>query len=403
MRTLTLLGMSLLCLTVPRPASAQLTSRDQAAIRTLERHLPMRPGPAGPAARKSLAELMTEHRVPAVSIAYVQDGRLRWARAYGVSSSRSGRRVTPGTIFQAASMSKAVAAAGALQLVDRSRLRLDGDASARLQGWRLPATDAAQPFTLRQLLSHTAGLSVEGYRGYLRRQPLPTLAQSLAGQAPAVTPAVTRIGAPGAQFSYSGGGYSVVQLLIAEREATSFATLMRRLVLRPLAMTRSGFEQPLPGWAARQSAHGHDRSGKVLAGGGNVYPEQAAAGLWTTPSDYARFVLALQNSWNGRTGALLRPATARGMMTPVADNYGLGVRVIDRGGHRVIMHAGTNEGFVSQFIAHLDGRAPGVVIMTNSDNGGALIGPILAALEQAYGWSGERPAKPGRAAGEGRS
>lgn len=366
-------------------AAAPLNARDRAAIEALEQRVAFLPGrPPGPPA--PLATRMAEVRVPAVSVAFIEDGRVKWTRAYGAAA--AGRPATPETRFQAASLSKAVAAAGALRMADRGRVSLDEDVNVRLRGWRVPAgtADTAGAVTLRRLLGHRAGLTVGGYPGYAAGTALPTLVQSLAGVAPANTAAVRRFAAPGAAVFYSGGGFSVAQLLMTEAAGRPFPGLMRALVLRPAGMTRSSFDQPLSGRAVRDAAAGHDRDGRPLPGGANTYVELAAAGLWTTPSDYGRFLIALQEAWAGRRGALLRPESARAMMGPAADGYGLGIGLLERGGRRIVTHGGSNAGFQSRFVAFLDGSRQGLVVMTNGDNGGALAAALQRTLGQAYGW-----------------
>ncbi len=359
------------------------TDRDRAALEALTGKIVALPGPRPGPPLAPLAERMRDMRVPAVSVAFVEDGRVRWARAFGVAEAGSGRKVTPDTLFQAASMSKAVAAAGALRLVDAGRLALDEE--VRLRAWRLPAGGPglpAQKVTLRRLLSHTAGLTLAGYPGYVAGRPVPTLVQSLAGARPAVTAPVRFFAAPGARLAYSGGGYSVAQLLMTESAGADFPGLMRRTVLRPAGMARSSFDPP-PG--LRGAAAGHDSEGKPIAGGARLYPEMAAAGLWTTPSDYGRFLIALQDSLAGRRGALLRPGSARAMVTPVLGDYGLGVTVMERDGRPIITHGGANDGFQSRFVAFLDGSRQGLVIMTNGDNGGFLAAAIQRTLFEVYG------------------
>jgi CubicO group peptidase (beta-lactamase class C family) len=370
-------------------AAPALSERDLAAIAALEQRVAPLPGPGPMGPPAPLAQRMADARVPAVSVAMIEEGRVKWARAYGEAVAGSGRVATLQTRFQAGSLSKPVAAAGALRMVDQRRLALDADVAAQLRGWRVPAAAtgaAAEKVTLRRLLSHTAGLSVASYPGYPRNGAVPTLLQSLGGLPPAATPAVRAFAAPGAQLGYSGGGYSVAQLLMSERAGLPFARLMDRLVLRPLGMRRSTFEQGGSGRAWRDSAAGHDRDGRPVPGGSRIYPELAAAGLWTTPSDYGRFVIALQDSWAGRRGALLEANTARAMMTLVLGDYGLGVTVAERRGRRAISHGGANEGFECRFVAFLDGAREGLVVMTNGDNGGALAAAIQRTIGQAYRW-----------------
>lgn len=385
MRHLKYLLCALLAVTGPGAAAAALDERDRAAVEALEQRVAGLPGPNWRSPPAPLSKRMAESRVPAVSVAVIGGGRVKWARAYGEALAGSGRRATPATRFQAGSLSKPVAAAGALRLVGLGRLALDSDLGPRLVAWKLPLPSAggAGKVTLRRLLSHTAGISVDSYPGYVRGGKVPTLAASLRGAPPATTPALRLFAEPGKQVAYSGGGYSLVQRLMAESSGEGFERLMDRLVLRRAAMGRSTFSQAHP---RGDAAAGHDGEGAPVPGGARIYPELAAAGLWTTPSDYGRFLVALQQSWTGGAGTLLTPALARAMATPVLADYGLGVTVTERQGRRAISHGGANEGFECRFLAFLDGSGEGLVVMTNGDNGGALAAAIQRTIGQAYGW-----------------
>lgn len=367
------------------------SAKDAAAITALETRL----GPATSAQDQALAARMAELKVPGVSIAFIEDGKVKWAKAYGVATAGGGP-ATPDTLFQAASMSKAVAAAGALRLVDRGKLDLDGDINARITAWKVPDTPftADRKVTLRHLLSHTAGLTVSGFPGYRADKPVPSTVDILEGRPPANTPAVRSFEAPGGAYAYSGGGYTVAQLAMVEAGGRPFARLLDDLVLGPAGMRRSTFAQPLPGALLRKSASGHNREGAVIPGGRNTYPEYAAASLWTTPSDYGRFMIAMQDAWAGRPKALLKPSTAQAMMTPVdpSAGYGLGFVVGRRGGHTYFTHGGSNDGFRCDSFAFLDSARQGVIVMTNGDNGGRLAAEIMRAVGDAYAWGVPDPA-----------
>lgn len=369
------------------PASAKTSAADQSAIAAYEARI------GSATAGKPLAARMAELNVPGVSIAFIEDGKVKWTRAYGVAEAGGARAVTPDTLFQAASMSKAVAAAGALRLVDQGKLDLDGDVNRRLKSWKVPESPytAEKTVTLRGLFSHTAGLTVSGFPGYQAGKPIPTTVQILDGVAPANTPAVRSFEAPG-QYAYSGGGYTVAQLLMVEAGGAPFPELLNDLVLRPAGMRASTFAQPLPDKLVTRSASGHGVRGAVIPGGRNTYPEYAAASLWATPSDYGRFLIALQKSHAGRPGALLSPASAQAMMTAVDANYGLGLVIGRRGGHPFIQHGGSNAGFQCTALAFLDGARQGVVVMTNGDAGGVVANEIVSALAASYGWGDIDPA-----------
>ena len=148
--------------------------------------------------------------------------------------------------------------------------------------------------------------------------------------------------------------------MIVEAGGKPYPDLLKTLVLDPAGMRQSTFAQPLPAALIPRAASGHDRKGEVIPGARNIYPEYAAAGLWTTPSDYGRFMMALQDAYAGRPRAILRQASARTMMTPVdaAAGYGLGEALGRRGGHPYFTHSGGNEGFQCNCL-RLPGRIAG--------------------------------------------
>ena len=288
--------------------------------------------------------------------------------------------MTPDTLFQAASLSKPVAAMVALRLVELGALSLDEDVNLKLRSWKVPASAAADgvPVTLRRLLSHTAGLTVGGFPGYASGAPVPSLVQLLDGTAPANSAAVRIDAKPGTIYRYSGGGYEVMQLLVEDVTRKPFAEVARTLVLTPLGMTRSTFEQPLTAAALAASAVGHDEKGAAIAGKRHTYPELAAAGLWTTPSEYAQVILEMQTP-----GRVLKPATADTMLTPVLEAYGLGFGVEETGGQPSFAHGGSNRGFKCQVRGYR--RQPrGAVVMTNADLGGRLANEVMRAIAVEY-------------------
>ena len=375
--------------------AAAVSLADQAAITAIETHVG-RTAAAGEAQTyKTLAERMAELKVPAISVAVFEHGHVVWTKAYGAATA-GGPPATPDTLFQAASMSKALAATAALKLVEQGRLDLDQDVNARLKAWKVPPSPytAQSKVTLRRLLSHTAGMTVSGFPGYQAGTPVPSLVQVLNGTPPSNTPAIQSYEAPGGSYAYSGGGFTVAQLMIVEAGGKPYPDLLKTLVLDPAGMTHSTLAQPLPPALIPRAASGHNRKGEVIPGARNTYPEYAAAGLWTTPSDYGRFMIALQDAYAGRPHAILGQASARTMLTPVdaAAGYGLGVALGRRGGHPYFTHSGGNEGFQCNSFAFLDGSGQGVVVMTNSDSGGLIAGEILRALGEAYHWGDPDPA-----------
>jgi CubicO group peptidase (beta-lactamase class C family) len=335
-------------------------------------------------ALKSLADRMAELKVPGVSIAVIDGGRIDWARSFGVTRI-GGPPVSPDTLFQAASISKPVFALAVLKLADAGKLDIDANVNGYLTSWQLPENDFTRrsPVTLRRLLSHSAGTTVQGFPGYGDNVSIPTTAQILDGTAPANTGAVRVDLLPGTQFRYSGGGYTVAQLALADVTGQPTPVMMRELVLGPLGMTLSTYEQPLPTVRLAEVAMPYDRDGKPI-GNPQAHPEMAAAGLWSTPSDLARYAIGVQRAYAGEEDALIRARTARDMLVPVIGNHGIGPAIGGRPERKYFMHSGSNRGYRCLLFAYADGR--GVVLMTNSDNGDALQGEVVRTLAHVYGW-----------------
>ncbi len=332
--------------------------------------------------RLKLAERMSHYKVPGVSVAVVHEGRLEWARGYGQADVESGKAVAADTVFQAASVSKPVAAMTALRLVELGKLSLDEDVNLKLRSWKVPENEftKTEKVTLRRLLSHNAGLTVHGFPGYAQGAAVPTLVQLLDAQPPANTAAARVDKTPGSGFRYAGGGYAVMQLLVEDVTGKPFDQVARELVLEPLGMRHSTYQQPLAEPLARDAATAYRGDGQPVAGRWHTYPEKTAAGLWTTPADFARIIVEIQ-----KPGRMLRPETVRTMLTKSAGDYGLGFGIGDTDGRASFSHGGANEGFRCQFFAYRD-SGEGAMVMTNGDNGGALANEILRAIAAEYGW-----------------
>jgi CubicO group peptidase (beta-lactamase class C family) len=324
----------------------------------------------------TVAGRMAHWRVKGLSVAVVDDCRIVDERGFGVADA-AGTRVTSATLFQAASLSKPMAAAAALRLVEEGRLTLDGDVRGQLRSWTLPG-DA--PVSLRTLLGHVAGIGVASFPGYPAGAPVPTLTQVLDGIPPANTAAVRAEAAPGV-WRYSGGGYEIVQALLEDAGGEGFAALAARLVLTPAGMRDSGFDQPPSPERSVRAATAFNAEGSPMRGRWRVYPELAAAGLWTTPGDLARFAIAVARSVRGDSG-LLSHQSARAMMTRGPGDWGLGVALGPAGRFG---HTGSNAGFTSAFVLYPE-PCRGAAVMTNADNGRALIDEVLAAIGAVYGW-----------------
>ncbi|GAB3637872.1 hypothetical protein GCM10027422_34620 [Hymenobacter arcticus] len=348
----------------------------------------------------TMAARMQHYGVPGVSIAVIYNSKVIWTKAYGVVDRASNVPVTTRTLFQAASISKAVTAYGALRQVEQGRLHLDGNVNDELRNWHLPdnAFTQTRKVTLRGLLSHTAGVGVDGFPGYTTTAPVPTLRQVLEGEAPANTGPVRVEQMPGTGFRYSGGGYCIAQQLMLDAAGTTdFAALMQQLVLGPLGMKASTYAQPLPAAWRAQAATGYGPDGTAVAGQWHTYPEMSPAGLWTTAADLARFPIDVQRTLKGKSRRVLSPAMAATWLTPVLTDYaapGPFVRPLgDQQQDVYFEHSGWNEGFSSQFVAHRD-KGYGVVVLTNA-NQPLFVNEVIRAVTETYHWANyNTPAYP---------
>jgi len=337
-----------------------------------------------------LADRMAALKVPGVSIAVIHAGEIEWARGFGVTRI-GGPPVTPRTLFQAASISKPVTALAVLHLVQAGTLNLDSDVNLYLKGWKIPASgfSAQHPVTLRELLTHTAGMTVHGFPGYASDEKLPTLVQVLDGQPPANSPPIRVDTVPGTIWRYSGGGYVVAQRILEDVSGQPFSVLMQRTVLSPIGMSDSTYEQPLPRARANEVALPYRDDGTPVKGGPHVYPEQAPAGLWTTPTDLARYAIEVQRSLTGKSNRVLSAAMVREMLTPGMNQQGLGPGIGGSASQPLFQHSGANEGYRCDLVAYDGGD--GVVIMTNSDSGGQLMDDLRRTIAHIYGWPDFQP------------
>jgi CubicO group peptidase (beta-lactamase class C family) len=333
--------------------------------------------------------LLKESKVPSVSIAVIKDFKVALAVAYGVADAETGAPVTTRTMFQAASISKPVAAMVSLKAVKDGRFSLDQDINTILKSWKLPVGDFTKsgPVTPRTLMSHTSGMGDGfGFPGYSPEEPLPTLQQILDGLPPSNTRAVRLDRAPLAGFEYSGGGVVLQQLALMDAVGKPFAQIARESVLDPLEMTNSTFEQPLPVARQAQAARAHNPDGARTNEPWHVYPEQAAAGLWTTPTDLAKLAIEVQLALQGRPSRVLSQTLAREMITPVGVGpYAVGFGIAKEGEGWYFEHSGGNYGFRCELVAHRT-KGYGAVIMTNGASGNALMPQLLQLIRQEYKW-----------------
>ena len=342
-----------------------------------------------PADPTDIGSWLEVHQVPGASIAVIRDYEVAYVETHGVKSRSTREPVTEHTLFQAASLSKGVSSAGVMSLVQDGVLALDTDVDTYLTSWHVPdnALQATEKVTLRRLMSHTAGMTVRGFRGYRYTELLPTLIQILNGQYPANSAPIVVDLEPGAEFRYSGGGYVVMEQVVKDVTGTTFPELIRERVLEPIGMEHSTYEQPLPEALFDSAASGYYADGAAVPGRHHIYPEIAAAALWTTSRDLARFLIELQLSLRGESNKVLSHENAEILLTDVKNDYALGLGVWTRRGQPYFGHDGANDGFRCRMVAHRS-AGYGVVILTNSENGLDLSDAVVEVIGKREGWPG---------------
>ncbi|MEM7086911.1 MAG: serine hydrolase [Bacteroidota bacterium] len=326
-----------------------------------------------------IEDRMKELKITGLSIAVLNNGVIEWAKGYGMADSLQNRKVTTETLFQAGSISKAIAATRALQLVEDGTIGLDLNVNNYLSGWTLPDNEFTkeEKVTTRRLLNHSAGLTVHGFPGYSFKDTIPSVIEVLNGKGN--TDPVRVFREPGEKVGYSGGGYTVLQLMIADIEQRDFSEIMNEKVLTPLGMRSSTYKNPLPKKYHGLAAAGYYSNGAQVEGKWHTYPEMAAAGLWTTPSQLLLWAKEMQQTLQTQKDGFLKVETVNEMLTDYGNNQGLGPYVVDH----IFGHGGADEGFRSDLRIWKD-HSISVAIMVNSDNGSAIISELFLSLAEEY-------------------
>ena len=337
----------------------------------------------------TLQEIMERYHVPGVSVAVIKDFKVDWAKAWGLADAETKAAADTTTMFQAASMSKPVAAMASLRAVQEGKFRLDQDINTVLKSWKLPPSPFMKesPVTPRELMSHTSGTGDGfGFPGYAPGAPLPTLPQILDGLPPSNVGKVRLERPPMTAYKYSGGAVTIEQLALMDVIGKPFPEIMREMVLDPIGMTNSTYEQPLPPERDKHAARAHDGEGHEMGPKWHVYPEMAAAGLWTTPTDLAKLLIEVQLELLGKSRRVLTQTMAQEMVTPVGVGpFAVGFTIEKMGEGWYFGHGGSNWGFRSDMLAHRV-KGYGVVIMTNGDNGGLIMREVRDRVARAYDW-----------------
>jgi len=261
----------------------------------------------------NLLNRMAFYKIPGLSIAVIQNYKIAWAKGYGFANDSSKTPVTTKTLFQAASISKSLNSLGVLKLVQEKKLDLNTDINVYLKSWHFPydSLSKGKKITIANLLSHSAGLNVHGFGGYERGTPLPTIVQVLNGEKPANSPAIKSMFEPGKRYEYSGGGTTITQMIVMDITHIPYADYMKKEVLTPLGMTSSTYAQPPRDVNQNLLTVAYNPDGKPIKGNYHIYPEQAAAGLWTNPTDLSKYIIETQLAYEGKSAKVLNQETTK--------------------------------------------------------------------------------------------
>lgn len=384
MRNLYLLSVLLLLMGCNTPANTDQTLLDERITRIENGLMPRVKIEGIETPRFNIEDRMRHHGIPGVSIAVFTNGEIEWAKGYGLADSSENRKVTTETLFLAGSISKPVAALRTHQLTEQGLIHLDSNVNNYLKSWQLPDNEFTinEKVTPRRIMNHTAGLTIWGFRGYQRGDTIPSTTEILDGKGN--TNAVRVYKEPGGDWQYSGGGYTIMQQMIEDLDQKPFTETMRSNVLTPLGMANSTYENPLPASLHSKAATGYNSSnGEEVPGKWFVYPEMAAAGLWTTPTELGLWANEIQKTLLSQTDGFLKAKTVNEMLTDNKDDQGLGPYVTTH----IFGHGGLDAGFMADLYAWRE-SANVVVIMTNSDGGNLLVREIMLSMAEEYGLPG---------------
>ena len=343
----------------------------------------------------SIEERMKHYGIPGVSIAVIHNGKVAWAKGYGVLDKESKAPVTDKTLFQVSTIGMSLTAYAALRLVDQNKVTLSKDINSYLKSWKLPDSEFTKEkkVTLKNLLSHSAGINVHAFQGYDTDEPVPTLLEILNGTSPANSNPVTVDKAINENLWISAGGYTIIQQMMMDVEGKKFSELMNELVLQPLEMNNSRFDQSLSTAQLKRAATGYLRDGSMVKGKRHIYPELASNGLWATAEDLAKFVINIQLTLKDESNKGLSKDMAELMLTPSSKNrygqYGLGFLLYDKKDDVYFEHHGWSAGFYSRMTAHKD-NGYGVVVLTNTPLP-AFVFEVFRSVALAYEWDNYFP------------
>lgn len=334
----------------------------------------------------SITSKMSEYKIPALSLAVINQGEIEWADIYQSPLFFEDQKLDCTSLFQAASLSKPVTFLAAVRMHSAGEIDMDKNIQRYLKNFEIPQgkQTADNPVTFRNIFSHSSGITPGGYEGYATDLPLPSDSDILKGTAGVNSPAIAVIAPPNKTLAYSGGAYTLAELALQDIYSDSFTNIMNSWILEPVGMKHSDFSQPLPVSKSTQAAKGYTQSGEVVDGGWHTYPEQAAAGLWSNSIDMATFLIEIYKAYQGKS-TVFSQSDIQSLINHERDGLAYGF-ILDRSGSGFsITHYGGNSGYRAGMTIDLT-TGNGLVYLTNSDNGGSLGNELLLSASQVYGW-----------------
>jgi CubicO group peptidase (beta-lactamase class C family) len=335
-----------------------------------------------------IQKIVKDTKAVGVSVALINNYEVAWAKGFGVTETGTKDSITTQTIFQAASISKPVTALAIMKKVHEGKISLNENIDDQLTSWHIPKNNYtnSSAVTVKHLLSHTGGVANSFYYipGYKEEDRLPNIVECLKGMKPAQNDPVKIIAIPGTQFSYSNCGYWILEALLDDLEGKEFERIMTDEILLPIGMVSSTFESVPSSLQFKSIAAGHLDKNKFIEGKYYRVRPQSSGGLWSTPTDLAKFLILIQKSRKGDVNDFINKDYAILMTTPVMGSYGLGFTNEVRGtGVRFFGHDGHNMGYICSMIGSLD-KGFGVVIMTNSENGWKAVNKIKKLVGRKF-------------------
>ena len=318
---------------------------------------------------------LAEKQLPAISVALVDDQQIVWARGFGLADPDKKTSATAGTIYRVGSVSKLFTDIGVMQLVERGELNLDAPITDYLADFH-PRNPFGKQITLRQLMSHRSGLVREPAVGHYFDPNEPSVAATVESLKP-----TTLVYAPGTHTKYSNAGITVVGYVLECRKEQPYAKYLKRAVLESMGLHDSAFE-PEPRLVANLAkAYMWTYDGRTFEAPTFQLGIGPAGCLYTSVVDLGKFLSVLFAHGRGPNGTVLKAETLDEMWRPQfakpgeKTGFGIGFRLSEFRGHRLVGHGGAIYGFATELAALPDDKL-GVVAVTTKDSANAVVNHI---------------------------